>query len=225
MKSIKKNFPQSFLALAACIAITIASGFNGFVSAGETVKPADLSPLEQGVLEELNKARTNPKAYAQKLREYLKYYSGTLLKIPGEIAIRTNEGPAAVEEAIRFLEAASPLPPFVASRGMSRAAKDHVRQQGPSGRTGHNGNDGSSPFSRMNRYGQWQMTAGENIDYGNDKADRIVMSLIIDDGVSGRGHRENIFNGAFRIVGIACGPHQQYRHMCVIGFAGGYVDK
>jgi len=62
---------------------------------------------------------------------------------------------------------------------------------------------------------------GENIDYGNTDARDIIMHLLIDDGVKSRGHRENILNPMFLVVGSALGPHQKYRHACVSNFAGG----
>lgn len=76
----------------------------------------------------------------------------------------------------------------------------------------------------MSRYGQWRVSAAENIDYGSSEARQVVISLIVDDGVAGRGHRKNIFDASFRVVGAACGPHQRYRQVCVIDYAGGFEE-
>jgi len=184
-----------------------------------------LSRLEKEVVEECNLARTNPREYARLLGETRKFYSGRYMNIPGRVRIMTNEGVAAVDEAVRFLETVSPVPSLAPSKGMSAAAKDHVNDTGPRGAVGHSGTDGSSPMTRMNRHGRWQRTAGENLAYGHGVAREIVMQLIVDDGVPGRGHRRNIFNPAFRRIGVAYGPHGRYGHMCVQTFAGEYQEK
>jgi uncharacterized protein YkwD len=173
----------------------------------------------------MNKARTNPAEFAEVLREFRRYYNGNLIERPGEIAIRTNEGTEAVDEAIRFLQNVEPIEPLIPSRGLSLAARDHMRDTGPQGVTGHAGTDGSTMSQRIERYGKWQGTAGENISYGENTAKDIVVSLIIDDGVAGRGHRKNIFNSALKVAGVSFGKHSTYRVMCVIDFAGGFVEK
>ena len=184
-----------------------------------------LSSLENAVVHELNMARTAPKDYSSFLEQYKKYYDKKLLRLPGQTPILTNEGVGAVVEAIRFLRSVKPLPPLNPSKGMSSGARDHVTDQRPSGSTQHKGSDGSQPWDRVNRYGTWEKSIGENIAYGSDKARSIVMFLIIDDGVSSRGHRKNIFNPDFRVTGVACGHHATYRTACVITFAGGYKEK
>ena len=78
----------------------------------------------------------------------------------------TNEGAAAVEEAIEYLKNAEPMGTLEWKSGMSKACQFHVEDQGPDGLTGHTSTDGSKSFDRMNRYGTWGGSAGENISYG-----------------------------------------------------------
>jgi len=192
-------------------------------SANEKANP--LSPLENAVVDEINKARTAPKNYASLLEQYKKYYDKKLLKLPGETPILTKEGVGGVVEAVRYLRSVKPVLPLNTSKGMSLGARDHVKDQGASGSTQHKGRDGSQAWDRVNRYGTWEKSIAENIAYGSDKARNTVMHLIIDDGVSNRGHRKNIFNPDFGVIGVACGPHSTYRTVCVITFAGGYKEK
>ena len=49
---------------------------------------------------------------------------------------------------------------------MQQAAKDHVLDMGPEGKTGHTGTDGSQPKDRMSKYGKVEGMSGEHIDYG-----------------------------------------------------------
>lgn len=74
---------------------------------------------------------------------------------------------------------------------------------------------------RIERYGSWETTIGENIAFGNKNGREIVLQLMIDDGVSSRGHRKNIFSEAFKVVGIASHLHPTYKITSVFDYAGG----
>ena len=187
----------------------------------------DLSPLEKSVFEELNFARTQPKELAKHLLAMRPHFDGKIMKLPGrEAAVQTQEGVAALDEAIKHLQTVAPLPPFQrVSAGMSRAARDHVNDSGRRGSIGHDGTDGSTPSSRLSRHGEWQRTSGENINYFARDARDCVVQLIIDDGVPGRGHRTNMYKPDFNVVGIASGEHITYEFMVVITFAGDFVEQ
>jgi uncharacterized protein YkwD len=193
------------------------------LAAASGAAPADLQGLDRAVMAEINFARTQPQAYAETLQPYRAAFHGKIVQPPGRsVLIRTNEGVAAVDEAIAFLQEQAPLTPLAASSGLADAAQDQVRDQGPSGLVGHVGTDGSNPVTRIERYGAWTGVAAEDIGYGYRTGREVVRQLIVDDGVPDRGHRVNIFNPRLRLIGVACGPHSRYQVMCVVDFASSF---
>jgi uncharacterized protein YkwD len=187
--------------------------------------PAYLSRLEAQVLAELDQVRAAPRSYAAVLVELRQHYRGRLLELPGQVPLMTVEGAAAVDEAVRALRASPTLPRLRPSPGMSRAARGHAEDIGPRGLTSHLGSHGSDPFRRLGCCGTWEGSAGENIQYGGRDAREVVVQLLVDDGVPGRGHRKNILSPSFRVVGIGCGRHARFRSVCVIDFAAGYRER
>jgi uncharacterized protein YkwD len=179
--------------------------------------------LEQQMLEEINLARTKPSEYVAHLERLRPYYVGKELRQPGKPQLTTEEGVAALDEAIKFLRAAKPLPPLQSSKGMSSGALVLVSEQSTSGGTGHRSADGSFIEQRVARYGSWKGPIGENLSYGEDTPRDRVISMLIDDGVANRGHRNRIFNASYTVVGIACGAHQ-LGGMCAVTFAAGFAE-
>jgi uncharacterized protein YkwD len=184
-----------------------------------------LDPLEARIVEEVNLARTRPDHYADLIARTRSQYEGRFRVRPGRLRVRTEEGVAAVDEAVAYLRRTEPLAPLTPSPGMSRAAQDHADDQSRSGGTGHVGSDGGEVPQRLARYGRWQKRVGENIAYGDGDAREVVMQLIIDDGYPSRGHRENFFQGDFARIGVGCAPHRDYRQVCVMTLAGGFLES
>lgn len=162
----------------------------------------------------MNLARTNPREYAKILASQQDDY-----------CYRGSGGQRALREAINFLNRVRPLPPLSYSNGLEMSAMSHVMGQGGSGAIGHRGLDHSSPWDRIQRYGRWVGTAGENIAYGMYTPRQIVVNLIVDAGVGDRGHRKNIFCSRFGVAGVACGPHSRWGTMCVMDFAGAFIPS
>jgi uncharacterized protein YkwD len=182
------------------------------------------SELELAVLQEMNAARTAPKAFAAHLQRHRALFEGKRYRPPGATYfVLTQEGPAAVDEAIAFLKRQRPLPPLTWAVGLARSAAELVRAQAQSGETGH-GRGKLGMEGRVSRQVEWTGSIGENISYGPNDGRDVVLQLIVDDGVRGRGHRANIFSPGFRLAGVACGRHPTLRTVCVIDFAGGATE-
>lgn len=182
-------------------------------------------PSDQQIEQEINLLRTNPGQYAGFLESRLRSYRGNILQLPGQVPLTTKEGKAAVQEAIRVLRRTVAIPALQTASGLSRAARDHVKDIGPKGWVQHEGSDKSQPADRVGRYAMGGKGLGEAISFGPDQARDVVLDLLIDDGVSSRGHRKLLLDSRFRYVGSACGPHAVYRTVCVIDLATGYNER
>jgi uncharacterized protein YkwD len=166
--------------------------------------------LDDGVFYEINLARTQPQAYARALEE----------AADRSRASGAYDDPAAFEEAVDFLRRQRALPPLGADRALEDAALSHANRQGREGGFGHQGPAGETLGERLRRHGAFAMLMAEDISYGYASPREVVLQLIVDSGVPGRGHRGNIFNPAFREAGVACAPHRLYGAMCVVDFTG-----
>ena len=191
-------------ALAAFAALQLATT----AAAGE---------LEDGVLNEINFARAEPRRYAELLfRE---------ARTEGAYLNWVEYDPDALNEAVAFLRRQPPLPPLTHDGRLAAAASDHAQSQGRRGQIGHEGPGGETPGQRLQRHGVWAGMSAENISYGFSTPREVVAQLIIDSGVASRGHRRNIFGAGWKIAGVACGAHRVYGSMCVIDFAGALVAR
>lgn len=140
----------------------------------------------------------------------------------------TQEGVVPVDEAIAFLNAAAAVDALEWDQYLGFAAKDLAVAQGPTGETGHTSpaSDGSTTMTtRIDKYGQFVGTIGENIAYGTAGGRQIVLQLIIDDGVPSRGHRTNIFKAAYKYLGAFTANHTIYRTETVIDYAAGLTSN
>lgn len=101
------------------------------------------------------------------------------------------------------------------SEELFNAANEHAVTNGKKGKTGH-----QQFTKRIKKYNAKFNPIGENCDYGNSKAINIVMSLLIDEGVSDKGHRKNILHKQYSHVGVSIREHKEYVWNCVMDFGG-----
>lgn len=208
-------FPDSRISRVVSLAISLWSVLVGLAYASPEIS-------DRAVIEEMNLARTEPILYAGYLKEFRKNFDGKFYRLPGMvIVIETNEGVAAVDEAINFLVGQKPLPLLEWSKSLADAAAELAKEQAKSGATGHNGLKSGGIMARVKRHQIEGGMIGENIAYGPNSARGMVMQLLIDDGVPNRGHRKNQFNPHFDMAGVFCGAHPLYETMCVIDFGVG----
>ena len=209
----------AFLVLAYSL---VAQLLFAVVPSSSAAVPAHVTAA--AIIHEMNLARQNPALYATFIEETRRNYSGRICLLPGNVRMCTHEGVRALDDAIQFLSRAKPQPPLALSPGLCLAAADHCREQA-GGATGHYGSNGGDPGNRISRYGVVSQGWAENITYGRYSAREIVLALIVDDGVHGRGHRKNVFNPTYDVAGAAYGPHARFGSVCSIDFASGYAEN
>lgn len=182
------------------------------------------TPLETEVLAEINLARTRPQQYVAYLEQLRPYFKGKTLQLPGQTAADTQEGIAALEEAINALRALKPQSPYNFSSGMSLAANLLVKEQGAKGLSGHKGVDGGFCEQRLARFGRIEGSVGEALSYSAQTARQRVLTWLVDDGFAARGHRNSLLNPGYKVAGVSCGDHARFTTVCVVDFAGGFSD-
>jgi antitoxin component YwqK of YwqJK toxin-antitoxin module len=178
-----------------------------------------LSDFEKQIIREQNELRIKPRKYISILKNMKNYLNGNILRMPGNNPKLTKEGAIPIDEAIDYLEFINPLPPYLPSRDLCLAAKDHVKDHSKNGIVGHVGSDGSSLNVRVKRYCSFNGMIGENIAYGPKTARDIILSLLIDEGVLGRGHRYALLSYDFKFIGVSFGDHSKYGYVCVLDYA------
>lgn len=187
--------------------------------------PVNYKTYESEFIIETNKVRQTPQSYVPLLENLLKYFKGNVLSLPGKVPLETNEGPSAIKEAINFLKKAKPLEPLTEDKNLGKSAKDHLNDIGPKGLDDHTGSNGSQPDQRISKYVKWDKSTAENIDFGSTCAQDSVLSFIVDDGVSDRGHRKNLLSNEQKFFGCAAGPHKTLETCLVVNFIAGYQEK
>lgn len=182
--------------------------------------------LIQEIYDEISQLRENPKYFAKKLeREFDNYKTNNARHRPGTVPVLTREGLKAVKEAHEELENIDSLPPLQWSEGLATAALSHCNDTGPLGIVGHIGSKETTLQQRIERNGKWSESIAEALDYGSVSGFEVVMSLLVDDGLTTRPHRKALLNPNYSKVGVGASPHSEFKTVACVLFAVSYDDN
>jgi len=201
-----KKINSILVAVLFSLFFTGCSFMNPEKDKGNSV--GEVSDFEMSILNEINLARKNPKAYFD---NYI-------------TPMKSSFSSSYYESCKNDMSGTSDLGSYSFKEGLYKIAKDHVNTQGTTTATGHNRTDGRTWNTVIAAAGTYS-NAGENISYGVNTARGIVIQLLVDDGISTLGHRKNMLSTTFDSAGVAFGEHKGYRCMCVIDFARNWKDK
>lgn len=175
-----------------------------------------LYEVEKDVILELNKARFNPKKYAEL---YIAPRARRFKRKLYEGAVETVEGARAVRECVKYMSGLGSLSLLEPAEGLSNLARARAYEQSRTNQAAHTGYYESTLSERMGRYGSFA-SSGESVSYGRTSAREIVVQLLIDDGIKERANRKKILNPAFTFVGTGyTDRHEKFGSECVIDLA------
>ena len=192
----------------------------------EEQEQIDFIAIQKDLFIELNNLRKDPKSYIPLIEEEMKSLkkNDVLKRKDSNLQIQTMEGKEAYLDAIKFLEYQQPVPPLKEESRLSSAAMDLVNDIGKRGIVSHQDQYGQYVSERIEKYCEWDYSAGEVIEVSSRNPQDILISLIVDDGLKNRPDRISLFNQNYNFVGIGCGEHSEYEIVTVIVFEGDYEN-
>ena len=112
------------------------------------------------------------------------------------------------------------LSPLNYSDKLYKFAKHHAKTTGAKGKVGHNSVGLRGYKARTKKILKHFVSVGENIHYGFTDPKKVVIELLIDDGIIDVGHRKNILNNHYIFASVSIEPHKKYKYNTVIEFGG-----
>lgn len=148
-----------------------------------------MSALEKDIIWYLNVARMYPQWYL--------YF---FLKNP------STENEKSLYNTMKGMKSASKT--LLPNKELYESAKCHAITSGKAGYIGH---ERQSPTCKSN-------FNGECCQYGYNEASKVVLDLLIDEGVPSLGHRKIILDTGYTRIGVSVQEHKTYRYNAVLDF-------
>ena len=174
------------------------------------------------VADEINKIRADPQSYSEKINGYLKYFHGKVLRIPHESGIETTEGPDAYKEAAEFLTTAPKLPPLEVNPLLTDAAKEMVAEMAKFNEIEEM--DAVDRAAVLKKFGHYDGTLGESTDFGSVTPLLACINFIVDDGNESRSNRKLLFREDYKVLGVACIPHDNLGCITLVMYATDFSE-
>ncbi|MBV4356765.1 CAP domain-containing protein [Pinibacter aurantiacus] len=163
-----------------------------------------LSARERDVLYWVNEVRVHPREFYDK--HVASYVSANVSSHNANVRSLKNE-----------LYKASPVTPLIVVSTLNQTSKNHAIDLARHQQFSHNSSDGTSFSRRMAKAGI-NISCSENIFNGGESALDAVITLLIDEGVPGYGHRRNLLNKKARLIGVAFLPYNSSSFIMVQDF-------
>ena len=173
---------------------------------------ATANPKE--IIDEVNKARSNPSGYAQKVDEYISYFTGPIIKIPGiNVQIRTQEGDAPYKETRDFLKNEQSVGVLTPSKALCEIAQELLDKVVDSD-TGEI--EETETEQIIDKHGTFSGKFTRAMDFGGFTSEQVVINFLVCDGDPDRTQREPLLGRGLNKIGVAFGKHNIYSTVCVL---------
>ena len=174
------------------------------------------------VVEEINKARSDPAAYSKKINDLLKYFHGKVLELPKEAGIETTEGQAGYKEAADFLAKAAKVEPLKVDDKLTKVAEEIVAEMRK--KKDEAEVDKVDRKAIIKKHGHTEGRFGDSTDFGSMTPQMVVVNLLVDDGNKSRSNRKLLFNKEYKILGVGNTAHDEFGSITFIAFASDFVE-
>lgn len=159
---------------------------------------AFLTAREKEMVQEINLMRSDPAAYVKHINDYI-------AQVKEDEKNGTGFGNAAEEiatanELIAELKKVGTLSVLETHEGIHKAAIAHGKDGKSKGSLDHKGSDGSMPWDRVRKYAPDCKDGNENLVGGSPSVREAVILLLVDSGISNRGHRKTLLDKRWKYV-------------------------
>lgn len=177
-----------------------------FTKANTAGDSKSLTELEKKVIMNINLVRLYPKQFFYLYADSMASVSGIDKTHPNFISLKSTLINADMAEALLLND------------NLNKMAQEMQDDIGLNGIVGHTDSKKRNFSKRAKNFGLESYSA-ENIDYGRDDALQIVFSWLFDIDVESLGHRTNLLNPNYKMVGVKFGTHKKYSYSCVLDLA------
>lgn len=181
--------------------------------------------FETKLVSEINNLREKPWKYERYLAAYQELLRRDVLYLPHRKPFKLYEGAGVLQVAKENIVKRGITSALARSAELDSVARSHLLDLLDNPSLGHTGKDGASFATRIRKQINPGGPVGENITFNDATPRQALLTMVIDDGVPTRQHRENIFSPDFLLVGAACGTRDDGQNICVVEFAAKLLPK
>ena len=178
--------------------------------------------FESKILQEVNDLRRNPYGYAAKLVKNKKYFekdTNNWKQPRSNIVIKTEEGPAAYDEAIDYLKTKTKSKnELTPSKGLTKIAEDFLKEYQK------DANAEVELEQTVKKHGQFKGFFRRLVQLGSNVPEHVVISLVVGDGDKTRAYRDALLAENLYKIGVAHGEHKDLRHCTVITVCNDFTN-